>query len=72
MESTKQASAIAGELLTQKEAAAALRCHFMTLTKQRREGRGIPFIKLGHKVFYRRSDIETYIDSCYVNHGKAA
>lgn len=45
-------------LLTVKELCELLKFHPVTLANQRRDGRGIPFIKLGRKVFYRRADVE--------------
>ena len=61
-----------GDLLTAEEAAKALRCHYMTLSRQRMDGKGIPYIKCGRKVFYRRADIEAYLSSCYIDRTQAA
>ena len=35
-----------------------------TLQKWRVEGRGPRFLKVGRRVFYRRSDIEAWLESC--------
>ena len=46
--------------LTPKQVAAMLQLTERTLTNQRHEGRGIPFIKIERAVRYRRSDIDDY------------
>ena len=71
MQETKTPVTI-GELLTAEEAAKALRCHYMTLARQRAEGKGLPYFKIGSKVFYHRADIEAYLSSCYVDRTQAA
>ena len=45
------------DLLTTLEAAAMLRLSPRTLERYRVTGEGPPFIKLGGRVFYRRSDL---------------
>lgn len=37
-----------------------------TLRCDRQFRRGIPYLKIGHLVHYRESDIEAYLDSCRV------
>lgn len=56
-----QVSVNLDELMTVKQLCEALHFHPVTLANQRREGRGIPFIKLGRKVFYRRADVEAIL-----------
>jgi len=54
------------ELLTTAEAAQLLKCREQTLRKQRMQGRGPRFIRMGDgpnaRVCYRMSDIRTWID----------
>lgn len=64
----KQSTAVAekvelslGELLTTKQVAQILGWHPVTLSKQRREGRGITYRKLGKRVVYLKRDVEEYI-----------
>lgn len=45
------------ELLTQKEAAKILRMSEAWLERQRWERKGIPFIKVGGRVFYDKQDL---------------
>ena len=37
-----------------------------TLQKDRRYGRGIPYLKIGRQVRYKISDVEQFMDSCRV------
>lgn len=50
-------------LLTQREAAIALRLSERTLERSRVAGDGPPFAKLGRRVFYRQSDLNEWIAS---------
>ena len=54
------------ELLNTAEAAQLLKCREQTLRKQRMQGRGPRFIRMGDgpnaRVCYRLSDIRTWID----------
>jgi hypothetical protein len=54
------------ELLTTAEAAQLLKCREQTLRKQRIDGRGPRFIRMGDgpnaRVCYRLSDIRTWLD----------
>jgi predicted DNA-binding transcriptional regulator AlpA len=50
-------------LLTQREAALALRLSERTLERSRVTGFGPMFVKLGRRVFYRRSDLDEWIAS---------
>jgi hypothetical protein len=38
-----------------------------TMNRWRTEGCGPPYIKLGRKVFYRRADLDAFLDSRIVN-----
>ena len=52
------------ELLDEKQAAALLTVEPGTLSVWRSTGRyKIPFVKIGHLVRYRRTDLETWLDS---------
>jgi Helix-turn-helix domain len=54
-------------LLTQREAAMALRLSERTLEKSRVTGFGPPFCKLGRRVFYRQDDLDHWITSHIVS-----
>jgi excisionase family DNA binding protein len=49
------------ELLTAGETANLLRCSLRTLDRERAEGRGCPFIRIGRRIRYRRSDLDAFI-----------
>ena len=49
------------KLLTQKEAMSYLRISLETLAKLRREG--LPFVKLGKKVLFKKSDLDAFIEA---------
>jgi hypothetical protein len=49
------------ELLTAVETARLLRCSLRTLDRERAEGRGCPFVRMGCRIRYRRADIESFI-----------
>jgi hypothetical protein len=55
--------AIETELLTPEEYAHVRRSSVRTLDRERAEGRGCPFVRLGSRIFYRRCDIERYIEA---------
>lgn len=58
------------ELLDEKEAAALLDLKPGTLAVFRSTGRhGIPFLKIGRNVRYRRSDLETWLERCTRSNG---
>lgn len=61
MKIVKDLTLSVGEMLTTDQTAAVLGCHYMTLSKQRQEGRGIPYLKVGRKVYYLKTDIEAYL-----------
>jgi predicted DNA-binding transcriptional regulator AlpA len=54
-------------LLTQREAALALRLSERTLERSRVSGDGPLFVKLRRRVFYRQSDLDEWIASRVVH-----
>lgn len=54
------------DLLTTAEAACYLRVSFRLLEQRRSKREGPPFIKQGKRVFYKRSDLDAYLDQCRV------
>jgi hypothetical protein len=52
------------QLLTEDEAAAALKVSPGTLRNRRCAGRGPPFVKIGAPVRYRPADLKDFIESC--------
>ena len=56
------------ELMTTKQLANVLGFASKTLSNQRVLGTGIPFIKIGNAVRYKRSDVETYIEENTFDH----
>lgn len=63
---------ILGErLLTPEETAAELGCTVGTLNTWRSTGRHgdrLPYLKIGHRVKYRASDVEAFLESCRRTH----
>ena len=56
------------ELLDTEQAAKFLSLMPSTLNKERcTRSLGIPFVKIGRSVRYRRSDLESYIESCLIS-----
>jgi hypothetical protein len=51
------------ELLTAAEYARLRRCSLRTLDRERANRSGCPYVRLGGRIFYRRSDIERYIET---------
>ncbi len=49
------------ELLTPEEAARHLKMAKQTLARWRVEGTGPPFVRLGTRIFYRRSDLHAFV-----------
>ena len=49
------------ELLTAGETAQLLRCSLRTLDRERADGRGCPFVRIGGRIRYRLADIESYL-----------
>jgi hypothetical protein len=56
------------ELLTAAEYARLRRCSLRTLDRERANHFGCPFVRLGGRIFYRRSDIERYIETHVQGH----
>lgn len=52
------------DLLTEEELAAALDIEVSTLVSWRSEKSGPAYVKLGKSVFYRRSHIDQWAESC--------
>ena len=50
-------------LLTQREAALALRCSERTLERWRVQGMGPRFVRLNHSIRYRQQDLDAHIAS---------
>jgi len=48
-------------LLSEKEVQEIYKLNARTLQRDRVLGRGIPYVKIGRRVRYKRSDIEKYI-----------
>lgn len=48
-------------LFSQQTLAAVLNCSLATLERDRWAGNGVPFVKLGRLVRYRKSDIQKWI-----------
>ena len=49
------------ELLTALETARLLRCSLRTLDRERADGRGCPFVRIGRRIRYRRADVEAFV-----------
>ena len=49
------------DLITPTEFARYRRCSLRTLLRERAEGRGCPFVRLGRRILYCRADIERFI-----------
>lgn len=56
-------TAPAWALFGQEMVAAIRNCSIALCERDRWEGKGIPFIKDGHRVLYRKSDILTWLDN---------
>ena len=50
-------------LLTEKEVQEYYKINVNTLQRNRSEGLGLPYVKLGRLVRYKVSDIEKYLDA---------
>ncbi|MBU6412359.1 MAG: helix-turn-helix domain-containing protein [Planctomycetes bacterium] len=51
------------QLLDEREVAELLRIPLQTLRNHRSQRRGIPFVRLGRAVRYKRADVLAYIDA---------
>lgn len=49
-------------LMNTAEAAEALRLGVATLHRWRKAGKGPPYIEMGRKVYYRRADLDRWIE----------
>ena len=49
------------ELLSEKEVAKIYKINVRTLQRERSMGIGIPYVKLGKRVRYKRGDVEKYL-----------
>jgi hypothetical protein len=49
------------EFYSEKELAELLKCSCSRLQKDRYAGRGVPYVKWGRSVLYRKCDVEQYI-----------
>ena len=49
------------ELLSEKEVAKIYKINVRTLQRERSLGIGIPYVKLGKRVRYKRGDVEKYL-----------
>lgn len=56
-------AAIFPELLTPKECAAYRRCSIRKLDRERAEGRGCPHVRIDDRIFYRRADVDRFIEA---------
>jgi hypothetical protein len=56
------------ELLTAAEYARLRRCSLRTLDRERANSSGCPHVRLGGRIFYRRSDIERYLETLVRRH----
>ena len=54
------------KLLTEKELQKEYGINARTLQRERTVNSGIPYHKIGRRVFYRRSDIEEFLATCKV------
>ena len=54
------------KLLTEKEVEEKYGLNKRTLQRERIYLTGIPYHKIGRRVFYRRSDIEEFLSTCKV------
>ncbi len=50
-------------LLTEKESADYQRRSSRTLARERSEGRGCPYVKIGSTIFYRKADLDRFIEA---------
>lgn len=49
------------ELLTPRECASYRRCSLRTLDREREHGDGCPYVRIGGRIYYRRSDVDQFI-----------
>src|SRR5262249_34772030 len=51
------------ELMTTAEFAQYRRCSLRTLDRERAEGRGCPYLRIGSRILYRRRDVDSWIEA---------
>ena len=51
------------DLFTPQEYANYRRCSLRTLDRERADGRGCPYVRLGARILYRRNDIDRYLEA---------
>jgi hypothetical protein len=54
--------AIFPELLTPRECADYSRCSIRKLDRERADGRGCPYVRIDGRIFYRRGDVDRFIE----------
>ena len=59
-------------LLTARETARYLRCSLRTLDRERADGRGCPFVRIGGRIRYRRADVEAFVKAHLRGHASEA
>ena len=59
-------------LLTPKECAAYRRCSVRKLDRERAERRGCPYVRIDGRIFYRRADVDRFIESHLRSAGRAS
>jgi Helix-turn-helix domain len=57
-----QSSVADNDLLTTAEYAEYRRCSPRTVERERETGKGCPYVRLGARVLYRRTDIQRYVE----------
>jgi excisionase family DNA binding protein len=60
------------ELLTAAETARFLRCSVRTLERERAEGRGCRYVRIGGRIRYRRADVDAFITAHVRGHATEA
>ncbi len=53
--------------LTEKDVETITGRKIPTLRKDRLQGRGIPYLKVGRQIRYRQTDVENFMDACLVD-----
>jgi excisionase family DNA binding protein len=59
-------------LLTAAETAQFLRCSLRTLDRERAEGRGCPFVRMGGRIRYRTEDVHAFVKAHLRGHASEA
>jgi predicted DNA-binding transcriptional regulator AlpA len=49
------------DLLTVRECADYRRCSLRTLDRERADGSGPPYVRIGSRIYYRRADVDAFI-----------